>query len=168
MSYEGNPPLRPPCGASRAQAPPSAGSKAMAGGHTAVVTLQGGLPTYTYTLPRAKESARLARRLVTTLLSMWGLPGLVDDATLVLDELVANSADHARGSSIQVTITRKDHALVRLAVVDMERKHPRFVVAGPDDEGGRGLRLVAGISQRWGVDTLHGAKRVWADVVVAP
>ena len=53
------------------------------------------------------------------------------------------------------------------AVVDMERKHPRLVIAGTEDEGGRGLRLVAGISQRWGVDTLRSGKRVWADVAVA-
>lgn len=166
MSYEGKPPLGPLCGPSWADGRPSARKVASAGGHTAAVTLQDGLPTYSCTLPRAKESAQLARRLVKTLLSAWELPSLVDDAALVLDELVANSADHARGASIQVTITRKDHALVRLAVVDNERKHPRFVAVNPDDEGGRGLCLVAGISQRWGVDTLHSGKRVWADVTV--
>jgi two-component sensor histidine kinase len=117
-------------------------------------------------MPRAKESAGLARRLVTGLLSDWELPSLVDDAALVLDELVANSADHARGPSIQVTITRKGHAQVRLAVVDMERKHPHLVIADAEDEGGRGLRLVAGISQRWGVDSLNSGKRVWAEVAV--
>jgi anti-sigma regulatory factor (Ser/Thr protein kinase) len=129
-----------------------------------VVTEREDVLTYTCVLPREKESAPLARKLVMTLLSQWELPGLVDDAALVLDELVANSADHARGASIQVTITRKGHAQVRLAVVDMERKHPRLVVADTEDEGGRGLRLVAGISQRWGVDTLRSGKRVWADV----
>jgi anti-sigma regulatory factor (Ser/Thr protein kinase) len=138
----------------------------MAEQRTMDVAQGNGVPAYTCVLPREKESAPLARKLVATLLSEWELPDLIDDAALVLDELVANSADHARGPSIQVTITRKGHAQVRLAVVDMERKQPRLVVAGTEDEGGRGLRLVAGISQRWGVDTLRSGKRVWADVAV--
>ncbi|UWE13355.1 ATP-binding protein [Actinacidiphila bryophytorum] len=125
-----------------------------------------GLPTFTRTLPRRKESAPLARRLVTTLLSQWALPELVDDAALVLDELVANAADHARGASIRITITRQDHTVVRLAVADRERKRPRLADAGPDDEGGRGMYLVAGLSRRWGVDPLGSGKQVWAEVAV--
>jgi anti-sigma regulatory factor (Ser/Thr protein kinase) len=126
-----------------------------------------GLPTFTRMLPRAKESAPLARRLVTELLSQWELLELVDDAALVLDELVANAADHARGASIRITITRRDHTVVRLAVADLEHKRPRIADAGPDDEGGRGMYLVAGLSRRWGVDPLSSGKRVWADVAVA-
>lgn len=188
MSYEGMSPLRPPHGPSRTedqvvQPAPwgpavlerllTAGQTlwrsgtALADGYTTVVTSHDGLPTYTCVLPREKESAPLARKLVATLLSEWGLPDLVDDAALVLDELVANSADHARGALIQVTITRKDHAQVRLAVVDMEPKHPRLVIADTEDESGRGMHLIAEISQRWGVDTLNSGKRVWADVAVA-
>jgi anti-sigma regulatory factor (Ser/Thr protein kinase) len=125
-----------------------------------------GLPTFTRTLPRAKESASLARRLVTALLSQWGLPELVDDAALVLDEFVANAADHARGSSIRITITRQDHTVVRLSVADLERTRPRLADAGPDDEGGRGMYLVAGLSRRWGVDPLSSGKQVWAEVAV--
>jgi hypothetical protein len=51
----------------------------------------------------------------------------------------------------------------------MGHKRPRLAEAGPGDESGRGLRLVAALSQRWGVDALGWGKRTWADLaVVAP
>jgi anti-sigma regulatory factor (Ser/Thr protein kinase) len=128
-----------------------------------------GRPTFSETLPREAQSAAVARRAVTVLLPEWGIPALVDDAALVLDEFVANAADHARGESIRVTITLRADAVVRVAVVDMGHKRPRLAEAGPGDESGRGLRLVAALSQRWGVDALGWGKRTWADLaVVAP
>jgi anti-sigma regulatory factor (Ser/Thr protein kinase) len=136
----------------------------MRDGRTMIVTTQYGVPTYTCTLPRAKESARQARQAVAALLERWDLPSLADDAALVMDELVANAADHGRGASIRITVALPGHKLVRLAVVDKSHRRPRTVEAGPDDEGGRGMLLVAGLSQRWGVDPKPWGKRVWAEV----
>lgn len=73
-----------------------------------------------------------------------------------------------RGASIRVTVTLRDDAVVRLAVVDMDHKPTRLADAGAGDEGGRGLHLVAALSRRWGMDPFNWGKRVWADVAVMP
>jgi len=53
-------------------------------------------------------------------------------------------------------------------VIDMDRKRPVLRAVSADDEGGRGLRLVDELSDRWGVDPLPWGKRVWADLAVTP
>lgn len=127
-------------------------------------TTQYGVPTFTRTLPRAKESAPDARRLVSALLETWDLPLLTDDAALIVTELVANAATHGQGQSIRLTVTRPEPTLVCLSVVDKNHGKPQVIEAGPDDESGRGLRLVAFLSHRWGVAPTPWGKRVWAEV----
>jgi hypothetical protein len=39
-------------------------------------------------------------------------------------------------------------------------------VPGEEDEGGRGLVLVAGLAARWDVEALPVGKRVWAELDV--
>jgi anti-sigma regulatory factor (Ser/Thr protein kinase) len=121
-------------------------------------------PTCTNALPREARSVPLARHLVAHLLRDWALPDLADDAQLVLGELVANSVEHARGTTLQVTITRTGPVRVRVTVEDDARTRPRLVTASPDDEGGRGLFLVEALAERWGVDILRQGKRVWAEL----
>ncbi|MEC3997215.1 ATP-binding protein [Actinacidiphila sp. DG2A-62] len=126
----------------------------------------GRLPVYSRTLPREAGSAGVSRRVVTTVLASWHLRVLIDDARLVIDELVANAADHAEGASIRVTITRTERG-VRLAVTDMDHRQAVLRSALPGDETGRGLFLVDEISDRWGVDPLPWGKRVWAELALA-
>jgi len=126
------------------------------------------VPVYSQTFPRTARSAGPSRRAASTVLTAWALPDLVDDARLILDELVANAADHAQGTSIRVTITRTARGRVRLAVIDMDRKRPVLRTVTANDEGGRGLRLVDELSDRWGVDPLPWGKRVWAELSVTP
>ncbi|MCY0957762.1 ATP-binding protein [Streptomyces sp. H27-H5] len=127
-----------------------------------------GAPSYTRTLPRLPESARPARLLVSGALDRWSLGGVEDAALLVMSELVSNAVAHARSGSIRVTVTRRaDLLVVRLAVVDMSHRLPLPRPAVEDDESGRGLALVAALSDgRWGVDPLRWGKRVWADLAV--
>lgn len=126
-----------------------------------------GAPICSESLPRHPASAGVARRMVRAALDAWHLPALVDEATLVVTELVANAADHARGSSIRVTVTRTGRSRVRIAVVDKDRRHPEIRPATSDDERGRGLRLVDAVSEVWGVDPLRWGKRVWAELDAA-
>lgn len=121
-------------------------------------------PACSESLPRLPESAAAARRMVRTALDVWHLPMLVDGASLVVTELVANAVDHARGSCIRVTVTRTGETGVRIAVVDKDRKRPDLRPATPDDERGRGLWLVDAVSEVWGVDPLPWGKRVWAEL----
>ncbi|MFD4314958.1 ATP-binding protein [Streptomyces sp. NPDC058548] len=118
-------------------------------------------------LPRSPESAAVARRLVRRALATWSLPDLVEGAVLVVTELVANAAVHARGATIQVTVARVAIGQVRVAVIDLDRTEPALRLAADDDERGRGLALVEAVSARWGVDPLRWGKRVWADLEAA-
>ncbi|MFJ2648293.1 ATP-binding protein [Streptomyces sp. NPDC087420] len=123
-----------------------------------------GAPAYSETFPRLPESVVPARNLVRAALDTWHLQEFCYSATLIVDELVANAAQHARAKSIRVTITRTAERTVRVAVVDKDHKLPTPHEAGPDEEHGRGLTIVAGLSAEWGVDPLRWGKRVWADV----
>ncbi|MET7720714.1 ATP-binding protein [Streptomyces mirabilis] len=119
---------------------------------------------YTETLLRLPESAPPARRLVEFALDSWGLPGLTEDATLIVSELVANAVRHARADWIRVTVSRVGDRRVRLAVVDKSRVLPQLRTPGLEDVRGRGLHLIDELSDRWGTDPLPWGKRVWAEL----
>jgi hypothetical protein len=106
-----------------------------------------GAPAYSETFPREPGSAVLARLLVTAALDTWHLPELADRAELVVTELVANAADHARGSSIRVIVTRLAACRLRAAVVDEDPTKPQLRAAGSTDEHGRGP--TASQARRW-------------------
>lgn len=61
-----------------------------------------------------------------------------------------------------------DRAHVRIEVWDQDPHIPVSKAASPDDESGRGLMLVATLSERWGCDTTPGqnGKMVWAELPV--
>ncbi|MEU1815116.1 ATP-binding protein [Streptomyces roseifaciens] len=123
---------------------------------------------YSRSFPREPESAHEARRLVSSALRVWGLQEMEHAAWLVVTELVANAAKHARMSTIRVTVTRIDCLLVRVAVVDRSRDLPQPRTAGPDDVTGRGLALVAELcGGRWGAKPLRWGKSVWAELTAA-
>ncbi len=82
----------------------------------------------------------------------------------MVSELVTNAVEHARGDAIRVTITRLAAGAVRIGVIDKDRGEPSPRSAGPRDEDGRGLAIVAALTVRWGVDRMRWGKRVWADV----
>jgi serine/threonine-protein kinase RsbW len=135
------------------------------------VNLSRRLPKAAYAkrLPRRPESARPARALVTAALRQWGLTGIEDEAGVVVTELVSNAVKHACWDQVLVTVTRRGDALVRVAVVDSSAAMPVIRRPEPDAVNGRGLSIIAQMSDgRWGVDPLTwGArcgKRVWADL----
>lgn len=125
-----------------------------------------GAPAYTESLPRLPESASIARRLAAHALAAWHLDLLVEPAELVMTELVANAADHARGASIRVTVTRLNEWRVRVAVIDRSRILPTRRITNLDDIGGRGLARVEAVSAKWGTDRFGWGKRVWSELVL--
>ncbi|RZU45587.1 anti-sigma regulatory factor (Ser/Thr protein kinase) [Streptomyces sp. BK022] len=123
-----------------------------------------GHPGYSETLPRQPESAATARRLLRAACAVWGLEALVEDGVLIVSELVANAVQHARRESIRVVIDRPDAAWVRVGVADLSRARPVRQEADDNNEGGRGLRLVAALAADWGTDERRWGKIVWADL----
>lgn len=112
------------------------------------------------------ESVPAARRFVTQELDAWGLPHLSDDARLCVSELVTNVVTHAYAVLIRVTLVLRGDRL-RIEVTDDDLANPapdRLPNPGPDDEGGRGLLLIAalGAASGWATD-LRG-KTAWVEL----
>ncbi|GAA2775476.1 SpoIIE family protein phosphatase [Kitasatospora cinereorecta] len=116
------------------------------------------------------RSAAAARGFVRDALLGWGLPEVVDDAVVLVSELVTNAVVHA-GTAAEVACLREDTA-VRIEVTDRhpERGLPSLAnlpasssdhFADPDGEGGRGLLMCSALASRWGVEYAAGRKTVW-------
>ncbi|MEU9981038.1 ATP-binding protein [Streptomyces sp. NPDC050856] len=123
-----------------------------------------GHPGYSQTLPREPGSAATARRLVRVALTAWGLDDVAEDGALIVTELVANAVRHARRDSVRVVVERPGASRVRIGVVDLSKAPPMRGEPGPEDEGGRGLVLVAALAADWGTEPLPWGKRVWAEL----
>ncbi|MEV7965796.1 ATP-binding protein [Sphaerisporangium sp. NPDC088356] len=113
-------------------------------------------------LPGGPESIGKARRVVQEALIQWGAYDLVDDVTLVVTELLTNAVLHAR-PPITLTLRLNGNVLTG-AVTDHGDIWPNGDGPGcpEDDEHGRGLQIVAALTDRWGVDPGPGSgKTVW-------
>lgn len=105
------------------------------------------------------------RRFVTNALTWWGEDGLVVDATIVATELATNALRHA-ASPFRTSISRSG-SVVRISVEDIGGAHPRLLDADPERLGGRGVAMVAALSQCWGHEALLDGKVVWSELPVA-
>ena len=91
---------------------------------------------------------------------------LLDDALLLISELVTNSVLHG-GPPIVLAIDCDGQAL-HVRVRDGAAAAPVATTAGPDAESGRGISLLDLISDTWGVVPVaddHGVgKEVWFEL----
>ncbi|MGY1823869.1 ATP-binding protein [Geodermatophilus sp. SYSU D00079] len=111
------------------------------------------------------SSVRVARRVVQDLLPAWGAPHDVEDAALLTTEVVTNVVDHVGGeASFALEVTLSDRWL-RIAVVDGSAVQPLVRELDVAGARGRGMRMVAGIADRWGVEPHGDGKRVWFELV---
>ena len=103
------------------------------------------------------------RRRVRALLTGWGVRAEgVDDALLVVEELVANVIDHAC-TRFEVVVRVVGDALY-VGVRDHSTREPRLQPRDPRAVRGRGLQLVTALAQRWGCDRHPDGKTVWAQL----
>jgi anti-sigma regulatory factor (Ser/Thr protein kinase) len=127
-----------------------------------------------WTFPAEPGAVRSARHAVHGALSAWGLDAAVGDVTVLLvSELVTNSMRYTSGP-IGVRLVRPHlngdapsaHPGLLVEVSDPLPDPPTERMAGPEDEGGRGLQLVACSARRWG--TRHGktGKTVWFELAL--
>jgi anti-sigma regulatory factor (Ser/Thr protein kinase) len=114
--------------------------------------------------PAGPDAPFAARQFVTGLLGRrpYGDRVAADDARLVVSELATNAVIHA-GTPFSVAV-RCDGSAVRLSVHDRSSLQPVMRDGNPLAASGRGLRLVAMISQSWGVEYRPDGKTVWAEL----
>ena len=109
------------------------------------------------------SSAERARRFVERALTSWNCMELIEVTVLLANELVTNSVLHAN-TDIRVEITKLPTGVrVQVSDHDVALVTPRR--ASVHAEGGRGLALVEGISDGWGVERWDGGKTVWFQIV---
>lgn len=101
-----------------------------------------------------------ARHFVADQLRRWCLSEIEDSVTLVVSELVTNALLHARTDMVILLRRRDDSLLVEVTDSSLHQPMPRSYSAHAAT--GRGLNLVAMLSQDWGVRAERGGKTVWA------
>jgi serine phosphatase RsbU (regulator of sigma subunit)/anti-sigma regulatory factor (Ser/Thr protein kinase) len=136
------------------------------------------------TLPGSETAAGAARRFLRAALADWAPPGpaeqgclsradLVEDGTLLVSELVTNAVIHA-GTTVDL-LCRIDTAETPAAlVIEVSDLHPARFLRGADRppadsrESGRGLQLVAALSDAWGISYRRERKTVWCRLDLEP
>lgn len=117
-------------------------------------------------VPYEAQSAAAARRALHADLRAAKVNGTVlDDAALLLSELVGNAVRHAAplpGGVLRVAWEVAQDA-VRLSVTDGGgEQRPLVRTPGTESESGRGLAVVDALAASWGVEPAEPGQRVWA------
>ena len=127
-----------------------------------------------WSFPAEADAVRTARHAVRDALRTWRIDTAVGDVTVLLvSELVTNSLRHASGP-IGVRLVRLHpdgddparHRGLLVEVSDPLPDPPTERPAGPEDEGGRGLQLVACSARRWGTRKGRTGKTVWFELAL--
>ncbi|WP_405774184.1 SpoIIE family protein phosphatase [Streptomyces sp. NBC_00859] len=111
-------------------------------------------------LPAEPAAVGRARDLAIEQLNQWGLDELSFATELVVSELVTNAVRYADGP-IQVRLIRDRTLLCEVA--DTGHTSPHLRHSGEEDEGGRGLFIVAQLVQRWGTRYTRSGKTIWTE-----
>jgi serine/threonine-protein kinase RsbW len=134
-------------------------------------------PAERFTLPARADSVAVARRIVVRWLRVWGLSETVSEtARLLVSELFTNAVLHTDSGQVVCRIEASGERL-RIEVADeglgidealgTDATPPRGTGgAETEKENGRGLMLVDGLSDAWGVipaDRRAGCT-IWAEI----
>jgi len=105
-------------------------------------------------------AAAEARTEVRAAIFAWDLPVDASVAVLLTSELVTNAIRHEAGPVIILDLGCA-HGQLRVDVHDTSRFLPTLVDAPADAEAGRGLMLVASLSDDWGCYRTGAGKAVY-------
>ncbi|WP_433889272.1 SpoIIE family protein phosphatase [Streptomyces sp. CA-111067] len=136
------------------------------------------------TLPGSEPAAGAARRFLRAALADWAPPGppepgclsradLVEDGTLLVSELVTNAVIHA-GTTVDLLCRLDTTETPAALVIEVSDLHPARFLRGADRppadsrESGRGLQLVAALSDAWGISYRRERKTVWCRLDLEP
>lgn len=107
------------------------------------------------------SSASAARRIIETAIDETPLTDLIDEALLLVTELVTNAIVHA-GTDIELHVETTAET-IRVEVIDQSPGVMAVVQANPNEtrEGGRGLLLIDALADEWGTRHFGWGKSVW-------
>ncbi|WP_392567418.1 SpoIIE family protein phosphatase [Streptomyces sioyaensis] len=111
-------------------------------------------------VPSDPAAVAEARANVTRQLARWDLDEMAFATELILSELITNAILYATGP-LHVRLLH-DRTLI-CEVSDTSSTSPHLRYAAEEDEGGRGLFLVAQMAQRWGTRYTPEGKIIWAE-----
>ncbi|WP_420711078.1 SpoIIE family protein phosphatase [Streptomyces sp. NRRL S-337] len=114
-------------------------------------------------VPAEPAAVAEARANLTRQLLEWGLEEEVFTTELILSELVTNAIVYASGP-IGVRLLYDRTLICEVSDTSSTAPHLRF--AAGEDEGGRGLFLVARMAGRWGTRYTAEGKIIWAELAL--
>jgi anti-sigma regulatory factor (Ser/Thr protein kinase) len=119
-------------------------------------------------VPREPAAVAPVRTACARRLAEWGLEEVAFTAELILSELITNAIRYG-AEPITVRLLRTGPADGSAAgslifeVADGSSTSPRLRRARNEDEGGRGLFLVAQLTDRWGTRYTPDGKIIWTE-----
>lgn len=111
-------------------------------------------------VPFEPSAVGAMRAVAAKKLDEWDLPALAFGTELILSELITNALRYG-SAPVRMRLLR-DRTLT-CEVSDGSSTSPHLRYAATTDEGGRGLFLVAQLSQRWGTRYTPAGKVIWAE-----
>ncbi|MDF2261447.1 ATP-binding protein [Streptantibioticus ferralitis] len=128
---------------------------------------------YLFPVPHIREAVATVRRRAHTLLADWGVPAdSLEDALLVISELITNAILHALPPAVLRLCWSETEGrpTLRVEVTDggpVPRPRPCAEEMATPDEHGRGLAIVTALSVRHGTHARCGGVVRWADLPVS-
>ena len=133
------------------------------------------------TLAAVPTAVACSRQLIRLTLDRWGLARITSDAELVASELATNAvqatgltdtdakwSDLGDLATIHVRLLLFEPSIV-IEVWDADPAPPVSQHATREEEGGRGLMIVAMLSAKWDwFPAPQGGKVVWAELAIPP
>ena len=107
------------------------------------------------------DAPRRARRAVQRLVKRDD--PIADAMILAVSELVANVIQHTSGGGTMRAWDSPPDVAVRLEVEDHDPTVPHAATPPPGQLSGRGLKIVDGIADAWGVEPNGDGKVIWAE-----
>ena len=116
----------------------------------------------TWDIPADPALVGPIRKQVVEQLAVWHLSEVAFTAELVVSELVTNAIRYGE-RPIRLRLIHDDTTLI-CEVSDTSHTAPHLRRAKIFDEGGRGLLLVAQLTERWGSRHTPEGKTIWSEL----
>ncbi|MFH8463918.1 ATP-binding protein [Streptomyces sp. NPDC017991] len=116
----------------------------------------------------APAQVGLLRKSVRRTMRQWGAEAITDQVELAVTELATNVLKHVGDGAPAMVVLEPRGDCLRVEVHDSSRSAPVLSEMCAEAECGRGLHLVAAMSQGWGTLYTAEGKAVWCELSLEP